>query len=237
LLCIISTSVGFEDLPLVPIEGNDWDYNDALVEVSFNPTFSADNDLESITFQFVQPVNISVNTHEFHIQPDVFQCGGTYSLTRSDFEGDEVEAGPYTSGQDLMIFDSTELPDDCTPNTATLEINFDVPSPGACSLDLSGYDPIGTFNGEGLFYVPSLVVKHPANDEDSWPERWFTIKPTDPPDRRIIGVPEKWIWPREGVPLWNVYPLVTPPPPPLFQPFWWDTYTGPGPSTVCKLDN
>jgi uncharacterized repeat protein (TIGR01451 family) len=236
--CFTSASTGFEDLPYEPGKptGNDWDYNDAVIEVSFEPTFFSGSELESFTFNFVQPVNISGYTHEFHIQPDIFTCNGTYTLTRRGVAVPGATNAPYKNGQNLMILADTGLPDDCSPNTAKLVIEFDASS-GPCQIDmnkLNEYDPFKTFNGEGLFYVPSLVVKPPNKDPYTIPNTGFGT-----PDPRIVSVPDFWDWPNERQPLWDVYPKTDPADPkgpPAFYPMWWEDYTGPGRNTnVCKL--
>jgi uncharacterized repeat protein (TIGR01451 family) len=207
LICLDSTSTGFEDLPLGT--GNDWDYNDAVVRVSFDPAFSPSNDLLAITFSFTQPVNLSAYTHEFYIKPAVFACDGTYSQTRNGVP--VATNAPYQSGQDLLIITNTGSP----PNTSELTINFNVPSPGDCPLDLSGFDPIGTFHGEGLFYAPWARVKN-------------TGEIINVGDVRLLGVPIDWIWPDEKQAIWLVYPDVSPPvvivEGPIFTPFWWNNY-------------
>lgn len=207
VVCVESTTVGFEDLPLGT--GNDWDYNDAVIRVLFEPAFSPSQDLLSITLNFTQPVNLSAYTHQFFIQPDVFVCDGTYSQTRNGVQVATDE--PYQNGQDLLIIENTGNP----TNTSELTINFDVPSPGDCPLDLSGFDPIGTFHGEGLFFVPRIEVNNTGE----------SITPGDP---RLLGVPIDWIWPDEKQAIWLVYPDVSPPvvivEGPVFTPFWWENY-------------
>lgn len=207
LVCIESTTVGYEDLPLGT--GNDWDYNDAVVRVQFEPAFSPSNDLLSVTFNFTQPVNLSAYTHQFFIQPDVFACDGTYSQTRNGVQ--VATDSPYQNGQDLLIISDTGNP----TNTSELTINFDIPSPGDCPLELDGFDPIGTFHGEGLFFVPRIEVKNTGE----------SINPGDP---RLLGVPIDWIWPEEKQAIWLVYPDVSPPvvivEGPVFTPFWWENY-------------
>jgi hypothetical protein len=189
--------------------GNDWDYNDAVIRVRFDPAFSPSDDLLSITFSFTQPVNMSAYTHKFYIQPDVFACDGTYSLTRNGVQ--VATDAPYQNGQDLLIIANTGNP----TNTSELTINFNVPSPGDCPLDLSGFDPIGTYHGEGLFFVPRIEVNNTGE----------TIGPGDP---RLLGVPIDWMWPAEKQAIWLVYPDVSPPvvivDGPVFSPFWWENY-------------
>ena len=207
LICIESSTVGFEDLPIG--EGNDWDYNDAVIRVSFDPTFSPSNDLLAITFNFTQPVKLAAYTHQFHIQPDIFSCNGTYSQTRNGVP--VATNAPYQSGQDLLIITDTSNP----PNTSELTINFEVPSPEDCPLDLDGFDPIGSYHGEGLFFVPWLRVKNTGE----------IIGVGDP---RLVGVPVEWVWPAAREAIWLVYPDVSPPvrlsEGPIFTPFWWNNY-------------
>lgn len=207
LICIESSTTGFEDLPIGA--GNDWDYNDAVIRVSFDPAFSPSQDLLAITFNFTQPVNLSAYTHQFHIQPDVFACNGTYSQTRNGVP--VATNAPYQNGQDLLIISDTGNP----TNTSELTITFNVPSPGDCPLDLDGFDPIGSFHGEGLFFVPWARVKNTGE----------IIEAGDP---RLLGVPIDWMWPAEKQAIWLVYPDVSPPvilsEGPVFTPFWWNNY-------------
>lgn len=207
LICIASVTTGFEDLPIN--QGNDWDYNDLVVNIRLDPTFSADNDLMAIKFLLQQPVNLSAFTHQFHMQPGVFACDGSYSLTRNGVP--VVTNAAYKNGDDLLIFTDTGNP----PNTAELIITFNVPSSGGCPLDLSGFDPIGAFHGEGLFFFPWAKVKDTGEK----------ILPGDP---RLLGVPIEWKWPVEKQAIWLVYPDVSSPivpkEGPVFKPFWWNNY-------------
>jgi uncharacterized repeat protein (TIGR01451 family) len=207
LICLASLTTGFEDLPLD--QGNDWDYNDLVVDIRLDPKFSKDNDLTAITFFFQQPVNLSAYTHQYHIQPTVFACNGTYSLRRNGVP--VISNAAYKNGDDLLIFTNTGNP----TNTAELTINFNVPTHGECPLNVSGFDPINTFHGEGLFFVPWVKVNNTGEK----------IMPGDP---RLLGVPIDWKWPAEKQAIWQVYPDVSSPlvtqDGPIFKPIWWDNY-------------
>jgi uncharacterized repeat protein (TIGR01451 family) len=207
LTCLASLTTGFEDLPIN--QGNDWDYNDLVVDIYIDPKFSPDNDLKAIKILIQQPVNLSAYTHQFHIQPAVFACDGSYSLRRNGIP--VVTNAVYKNGDDLLIFTDTGSP----PNRAEVTITFDVPAPGDCPLDLNGFDPIGTFHGEGLFFFPWAKVK-------------ITGEKILPGDPRLLGVPIDWTWPAEKQEIWEVYPDVSPPivieEGPVFKPFWWNNY-------------
>lgn len=209
VLCAVR--IGFEDLELG--EGNDWDYNDLVVDVDVRVELSgnpAEPDLEAVHLgisRLVGGPEFSGKTHEFHIAPDVFECDGTY-LMRSYFSDGTTadKSGKYKIGDDFLIFSEARP----LPYHVDLSIFFDVPPEGCpCNKDVLG-DPLNTFHGEALFFRPWMKAMGKGDTV-------IVI----PGDSRLLAVPDIWQWPAEKQHIWEVYPKVTAGDPPTFVPFWW----------------
>jgi len=212
-LCISTISVAFEDLPLGT--NNDWDYNDVVLDVRPFLAYSDDGDLLSASFEVEKGGALAAFTHSFHFQPTAFACDGTYTRRVGGVIVDDQV--PYMSGDDILIIANSKL----ATEPVQLIIEFDVPAPGACPLDLSQpeFDLIGRFHGEGLFFAPWLLVTN-TSDGSTYPIR--------PADARLLNVPGDWSWPPEDVAVWVCYPDgVEPPVPgnlpagPVFSELWW----------------
>jgi hypothetical protein len=211
-LCINTVTVASEDLPLTA--GNDWDYNDIVVDIKPELNYSAEGDLLSVTFAINQEARLSSFTHSFLFRPTAFACDGNYTRKVNGVTVDENV--PFTNGDDILIIDDTGG----ILQPVELTIEFDVPAPGACPLDLSQpqFDLVDKYHGEGLFFAPWVLV----NNSDSGTQE--PVRPTDP---RLLNVPADWAWPGEATAIWLVYTKVSEPLPaapeegPVFTPLWW----------------
>jgi hypothetical protein len=210
-LCVKTITVASEDLPLTA--GNDWDYNDIVVDIQPVLVYSAQGDLLSVSFAINQQARLSAFTHAFYFRPAAFACNGTYTrVVNGVTVNDHV---PFTNGDDILVINDTG-----TLQPVELTIEFDVPAPGACPLDLSQpqFDLVGKYHGEGLFFSPWVLVN---NTEDGIQE------PVLPSDPRLLNVPLDWAWPGEATAIWLVYTKVSPPlatapeAGPVFVPLWW----------------
>jgi hypothetical protein len=216
-------SIGYEDLPRDA--GNDWDYNDLVIDVSSWLTVSAQHDLLGATFTITQqreagPPTMTTFTHEFHLQPyaDAFTCPGSFTLTRTKDGDTTTETGAYQPGEELpMIIADTGNP----PDLVELTIDFDVPPDTGCPFNFSDVDPTNNYHGEWLFFDPWLKV-HDTGEKISVDSH------KDECECRILTVPTDWGWPDEGEPIWQHYEKVQAPDParpdlgPIFCPRWWD---------------
>jgi hypothetical protein len=192
--------VAYEDLPIGG--GNDWDYNDFVVDIDTLAIFwgtSTDRDLVEIHFTIRPEVKLAGYTHTLHLDADVFTCDGKYSLYR---DGIWVESGVYdhSTGIDVVLVPDTGS----LPSVVLLSIYFE---PG-CDFAFHEWDE-NLFHGENLFFDPYLYVKN-------------TGETIHTGDVRMLTVPVDWVWPTpDKNPIWNVYPKVTAGTPPTFVPYWW----------------
>lgn len=209
IMCVVR--VGFEDLPIAA--GNDWDYNDLVVDVDVGVTLSGDltnPDLEAVHLKITRLTGypeFSIRKHELHIAPHVFECDGTYVMRTYTSDSNYTEkSGPYSRGQDFLVLSEEGKP----PKRVELDIFFDVPPEGCpCNQEVLG-DPLNTFHGESLFFNP-------------WMRSWSNNVPEDvvTGDSRMLAVPDLWQWPNEKQAIWKMYPKVIPGKPPTFVPRWW----------------
>ncbi len=196
-------SVAYEDLPING--GNDWDYNDLVVDIDTMATFygtSADRDLIQMDFTIRPEAKMAGYHHKLSLAPDTFTCSGNYELTI----GTTTTTGVYDKdvGLDVVV-----LPDSNTLTQAHLSIYFTVPSEG-CPFEFPAWNP-NQYHGESLFYNPYLFVYNNSQ----------TIERGDV---RMLTVPVDWLWPTpDANPICNVYTKVTycNPGPPIFEPDWW----------------
>ena len=130
----------------------------------------------------------------------------------------EEDRVPYQNGDDILVIKNTGRPQPWPLIELTIE--FDVPAPGACPLDLSQpqFDLVNQYHGEGLFFAPWIWIKDNSEAVQPW---------VDPADPRLLSVPADWIWPAERQAIWRVYPKVSAPSAadpeagPIFVPLWW----------------
>lgn len=193
-------SVAYEDLPIGG--GNDWDYNDFVVDIDTLATFwgtSTDRKLIQIDFTVRPEAKVAGYTHVMHLDADVFACDGTYELYR---DGSFVDSDVYdhSTGIDVVLVPNTGSP----PSEVILTIYFD---PG-CEFSFTTWDH-NLYHGENLFYDPYLYVIDTGQDIHTG-------------DVRMLTVPVDWTWPMpDGNAIWNIYPKVTAGTPPTFVPYWW----------------
>jgi hypothetical protein len=219
LLELCTVSMAYEDLPSGA--GNDWDYNDLVVDVA--PLFldvSANHDLLAVKFTIVQELGagptggMSGFRHTFSLQPyaDAFSCDGSYTLKVTTGGSTSTSTGAYTRGDNFVIVPNTGTP----PNLVELTIDFNVPTGGGCPFDLAGFDPVSQYHGEWLFFDPWLFVIN-TNEE-------IHVRRTGRAEVRILSVPSDWQWPvPDGNRICSLYPKVTgcDPGPPTFVRYWW----------------
>lgn len=211
-LCISTLTVASEDLPLT--SRNDWDYNDIVVDIVPVLNYSEQGDLLSVSFAINQQARLSGFTHSFLFRPTAFACDGSYTRTVNGVIVDDHV--PFANGDDILVIDDTGG----AHRPVELTIEFDVPEPGACPLDLGQpqFDLVGKYHGEGLFFAPWVLVNNTEN---------HIQEPVLPSDPRLLNVPADWTWPSEATAIWLVYPKVDPPLPsapqagPVFTPLWW----------------
>ena len=195
-----TVSIAYEDLPID--QGNDWDYNDFVVDIDIQAIFfgtSMDRDLTQITFTVRPEAKIAGYTHVMHFAANTFASNGTYELYR---DGSLEDWGDYNDGVgvDVILVPNTGA----YPSEVILTINFD----GPCDFSFELWDH-STYHGETLFFDPYLYVNNNGQEIHVG-------------DVRMLTVPTDWVWPTpDGNAIWNVYPKVTAGSPPTFVPYWW----------------
>ncbi|MFX0198034.1 MAG: hypothetical protein ACFFCW_18090 [Candidatus Hodarchaeota archaeon] len=197
-------SVAYEDLPTD--QGNDWDYNDFVVDIDVLATYSVTNtggqpNLVKMDFTVRPEAKIAGYTHVMHLDLDAIACDGTYELYR---DGSLVELGNYVDGTGIDVV--------LVPNTGSYptEVFLTIAFPGDCEFSFPTWDP-NQFHGENLFFDPYLHVNNTGQDIHT-------------ADVRMLTVPVDWQWPTpDGNRICNVYSKVTScdPGPPTFVPDWW----------------
>lgn len=216
---ICRVTVAYEDLPLAV--GNDWDYNDLVIDVDPVLELSDQRDMLSMSFQvFQEPgagpqVPLTGAHHQLHLEPisETLSCDGTYTLSRTVAGAVTSASGPYQPGDSIELIEDTEFP----PDLVELKIEFDVPSPGACPFEYGDPDPISQYHGEWLFFDPWIYV---YTSDEKIHHGEGELEP------RILTVPADWQWPTpDGVRICTLYSGVENcvPGPPTFSPFWWNT--------------
>ena len=227
-----TVSIAFEDLEIA--ESSDYDYNDWIVDLTINTTYDGDTpNLTSITFDILPKARGAGHDHRFHIliPADTFAENGSYNLVITGASGSD--SGIYNSGNDMDFIvipdtraslggethnhtNTKEVEGPTAPTvTATLTIAFDKPF----YYDFSQYDPYSadSMHGEGLFFDPYIEVDTGTNNQFDLAN--YEVHKEDP---RILTVPDTWLWPEEGIAIWNVYESsVTAGSPPTFSPAWW----------------
>lgn len=209
---VCEVRMGFEDLELG--SGNDWDYNDLVIDVDIDVTLSDPSgprppdvlDVDLLFAQQAGPPDFTRRTHEVHTQPLIFTCDGTLTKTITHQNGVvDTIVTPYTRDQDILIYSNS----DNAPRSVRIFIEFDL-SPDGCPPQPGFDDPLSTFHGEALFFNPWMKIRETGEE-------------VHPGDRRMLAVPDEWAWPNEKQAIWLKYPCVIPGDPPTFTPFWWLT--------------
>ena len=204
-----TVSLAYEDLPRdnAPYGGNDYDYNDFVVDIVAEANGGSDPGFESLSIAFTPKARGAGWTHEFSITNGGVLPDGDYDLEILDADGDEAhtDSGSFDDGETIDIFtggfDSGAIfpdnetnahpGDECVPPeyTATVEIDFDENwVPDVDELDFT--EP----HGEGLFFDPELYVNESPHDAL-----------IEVGDIRLLTVPTDWKWPAETTHIAEAY--------------------------------
>ena len=229
-----TVSLAYEDLPRenAPFGGNDYDYNDFVVDVVAEANGGSNPGIESLSIDFIPKARGAGWTHEFSITNGGVLPDGDYSLEILDADGDEVDtdSGSFDAGDSIDIFtggfdsgaifpanETNAWPgDECVPPayTAAVEIDFDENwVPDVDELDFTAP------HGDGLFFDPELFVNESPHDAL-----------IEVGDIRLLSVPTDWKWPAENTHIAEAYDDVgtegDEPPAnevkPVFEESWFD---------------
>lgn len=226
-------SFGYEDLRIT--QDNDFDYNDWVLSVETDFSYTSLNDstirVSQVAFNLVPQARGALLTHAYHVSfpPNTFGSNGTATLTIYNALHQVVSTSTtaFVASQqnDYLVFDRTSdaIPPAgtlvnttegiaATPaaRTATLVINFNNTFP----FTLEDFGP----HGEGLFFEPYLRVIPPTGGD-------YTIGNGDL--RTIVFPISNWKWPEEHVRIDRAYPgIVYIGLPNMFQfpAGWWTVF-------------
>lgn len=233
-----TATIAFEDLPIGG--GNDYDYNDFVVDVSVAGYYGGTG-LGALVFTFEAQARGAAYHHDLHmlIPADTFGSEGVWALEFYDTDGTYLgyDSGSFdnTVDLDLTVFEDTwdALPPNPSQSWSGNTFDGSGLQPGrktvvvfnfsdAFAFDLTTYTPeyVGV-HGDNLFFDPYLHVRNTGED--------IHIA-----DSRLIVVPTDWEWPQETAAIWTVYPYnagtgqgVTGGNPPTFTTYWYtETPTG-----------
>ncbi len=227
------TSIGFEDLPLQGVAGNqnDYDYNDWLLDIN-GEFFYDPSGLSKITFEFTPQARGAEYQHAFHMlfPANIFASNGASVLTIYDQNNNVISTQniPFvaSAANDYTVFANTgvifpggiintiegKAGEPALPKRkALLTIEFAAPFP----FDLESYKLVDA-HGDGLFFNPYINVVNTGDRIDAG-------------DVRMLVIPESdWLWPEERVRIDTTYTDVvfTPGNPPtiIFPSGWWGNY-------------
>jgi hypothetical protein len=205
--------IAYEDLPVGC--GNDWDYNDLVVNVSINGTYIK-SELHELNFVFEALARGAGYHHtlKLNIPAGTFGANGSYTITYYNTDGslNSSSTGNFwdISDIDLRIFPDTwqALPPNGGSSWAANVFDCKGQFPGrttTLSLNFTGYFSVKDVNlsnytvdkldnhGTQLFFNLYLYV-------------WDTKQTINQGDVRFIPVPQLWMWPQEYARIWTVYP-------------------------------
>jgi len=192
--------VAFEDIPWDEWDGpvgqacqgtNDFDYNDCVSDVNVVGQYLCGSLLKEITFKVTYQYDGSgYLDHKFGLKmPDGFS---SHSYT-ADLEGSPVfEAN--SGEQDFIIFDKLTV-DPSETITYELTITFGIPF----AYSYTGFTA-SDIHGDLMDVKPFIDISGIASPV----ERLIAGMGPDE-GNRVLLVPETWLWPAEGDPIWGVY--------------------------------
>jgi uncharacterized repeat protein (TIGR01451 family) len=238
-------SLGYEDLRLD--QANDFDYNDWIVNIITNLTYSTLDqqtvNLTKIAFTITPQARGALLNHEYRLKfdPNTFSSDGVATIVVRDGLGNVISSTPFpfihTQVNDFLIFDCTcnALPGRGSMNTVEGVGPVPTQRTAEFSLQFNSETPfvLADFgmHGEGLFFNPYLRVTGLGG----------VIYDVGINDIRTLVAPvPTWKWPEEGVRIDQAYPAVSfigPPTMFVFSSNWWQTFNTCvyGDGVVCVL--
>ena len=178
--------VAFEDLPIE--DGNDWDYNDFVGEISITYHLWSPDKLEEIDFtSIIHKARSAGHSHELHVIIDGYDGGHTYT-TSSGIYGPPIV-------NDFHLFNPT---DSTVGSTYDLTINFDDKPVPFVNLAIDWAKIHGDNDLPFEFYLYDAESGGDSKVENG--------------DIRKLVVPDTWTIPASTVAIWTVYANVDPGP-------------------------
>ena len=228
-------TVAWEDLPSQG--GNDWDYNDWVVEVETEYFFTTEGVVQMALY--TDPWARGAAYHHaqgMFIGMGTYNSAGSYVVKTYDEQWGDLTAAPavvFGNDEDILVEMWEDSWDVLPPN----EINGDK---GQFSFDANTEPGYGIVLGPKvgvefefdtpLAMTPEELMAHvPGNHCENMPYEFFlhvynTGESISTGDARMLCVPDTWDWPAETVSIWNAYPGVVQGAPgagPVFSPGWY----------------
>ena len=231
--------VAWEDLPMGG--GNDWDYNDWVIELETEFVFDACG-LYQLRI-YVDPWARGagyVHSQTMRLLVDTLGVGGEYIFIDYDKWWGYVSISdpiPFAPGEDVEVTFFEDTWETLPPNhygddygvfafDANTEAGYGVVHGAKVGVQFS-FDSPGTLTPEALAAIP------PGLHGETTPfgmelEVWNTGQVIGNGDPRMLVIPAWWDWPQETVAIWEVYDGVTPADPPQFSADWYLNPAGDG---------
>ena len=227
------TTIAYEDLPLYG--GNDWDYNDWIIELEVEYIFSADGVKQmrlyadpwarGAAYHHSQGIAIAMGTYA---STGTYQVKHYNTAWQKTGEEDEVSFG---TDEDIAITMFADTWETLPPNS----INGDA---GVWSFDANTEIGYGTVLAPKVgveFHFDTALALEPAQLLNTAPGTHCEGMPYDlyllvnntgeyiaNGDTRMLCVPDYWDWPSEKQSIWNVYDGITPAAGgPIFDDGWY----------------
>jgi uncharacterized repeat protein (TIGR01451 family) len=243
--------LAFEDKPnqeeLPPgISPNDYDYNDFVMNVEYEPAFLENENMSQIVFTMTQVADSSSASHTFIISPEFTPggakdegykgCDGTFTRTGGGFKD---AAGDFVDGKTITTtVDTNDSDDPAAPAIVAIEFTA---TPDGCDFDIASANSMirENIHCEDCFFNPTLES---TKTDDNGKPVWVWTTTITKFDVRMLSIPDPvYNWPAEHpagcssveechVHIWECYPEVDEitqgdkHPTPEFKPDWWETW-------------
>jgi LruC domain-containing protein len=215
------TTIAYEDLPLYG--GNDWDYNDWVIELEVEYIFNADG-VKQMRF-YADPWARGAAYHHSQgiaVAMGTYSSTGTYQVkhynTAWEKTGEEAEVS-FGTDEDIAITMFADTWETLPPNS----VNGDK---GVWSFDANTEIGYGTVLAPKVgveFHFDTALPMEPALLLNTSPGTHCENMPYDlyllvnntgeyiaNGDTRMLCVPDYWDWPSEKQSIWDVYEGITP---------------------------
>ena len=227
------TTVAWEDLPLYG--GNDWDYNDWVIEIEVEYVF----DVDGVT-QMRLYIDPWARGAAYHHSQGLAVAMGTLTSTGMYIVNHYETDWTYISSEEAVLFGTDEdlaitMFEDTWVTLPPNEVNGNY---GTYTFDANTEPGYGIVLGEkfGVDFVfdnelpldPALLLNvQPGTHCENMPwDLFLWVQNTGEyianGDVRMLCVPDYWDWPAEREAIWTVYGGVTPSPDgPVFVDGWY----------------
>jgi len=228
-------TVAWEDLPSQG--GNDWDYNDWVVEVETEYFFTTEGVVQMALY--TDPWARGAAYHHaqgMFIGMGTYNSAGSYVVKTYDEQWGDLTAAPaitFGNDEDILVEMWEDSWDVLPPNMVNGDkgqFSFDANTEPGYGIVLGPKVGVEFEFDTPLDMTPQELMAHvPGNHCENMPYEFFlhvynTGESISTGDARMLCVPDVWDWPAETVSIWNAYPGVVQGAPgagPVFSPGWY----------------